>query len=244
MTTLTTLPSEVRLNIYHFCNVIVRGEIVPYPTSATYHSACVLGGHQVSRKLDVALLAVNKLVRVEVSPILYGENIWRMTIPKVVSPSFSIGHDVFRVQPLLFRHIAIDFDCEDLPRDFKHATIARARQRYGETADSFFPNAAISKFVHERSCGYLHVLWVYQCRLIEKMDLNRITCNLQHCRCPSGCCSLISQSGLRIIFSGDRNLCTEIRRDGPQSPEAERFLDEMLTISRGQRWPAGGITLA
>ncbi|KAI4185612.1 MAG: hypothetical protein L6R41_004015 [Letrouitia leprolyta] len=242
MIALTTLPSGIRFHIYKFCNVIVDGEIVPYPTSASYDSVCVLGGYQVSRKLDVALLAVNKQLRDEVSPIIYGQNVWRMTSPTVAPRSPWTGHDVFRVQPLLFRYIVIDFDGEDVSREFKRQVIAQAWQKYGDMMDNAACKAAVSRSVHHKSCRHLRALWAFQTRLIQDMDLKVLTCNLQQCFCPNGCCSLIRRIDLRAIFMGGRNLTAEIRNVEPHSPEAERVIVEILTERYVLRHPTGILT--
>lgn len=96
MTGLMILPTEIRHIIYQYCSLIIDEGIIPYPTSSTHDGASLLGGHQVSRKLDVALVAINKHIHHEVSPFLYSQNTWRMTSPKVTRKW--IGH-VFCAQP-------------------------------------------------------------------------------------------------------------------------------------------------
>lgn len=68
------LPREIRDMIYELC-LCVDGIIVPYPEwNATNYMPRVKG-----RKPEVALLALNKWIRDEALPILFGKNTWRIT---------------------------------------------------------------------------------------------------------------------------------------------------------------------
>ena len=68
------LPPEIRTRIYEYC-LCVRGSIVPYPEpfKTDYRTDCR------DPMPAVALLALNKYIRHEALPVLFGKNVWRIT---------------------------------------------------------------------------------------------------------------------------------------------------------------------
>ncbi|KAL8940493.1 MAG: hypothetical protein Q9216_002780 [Gyalolechia sp. 2 TL-2023] len=222
MVVLTALPTEIRHMIYQYCNLTVDEEITPYPASDRYDRE-----HQVSRKLDVALIAVNKQIRSEVSPILYGQNTWR----------FIIGGseiEVFWIQPLLFRHLVITFDGGDLSKNFMHRTTDHARKKYADTVDPHDYKCAVSSYVHEQSCRRLRIDWTYHFHIIQNMDLVTLTFNIGFSYCPSGCCRLIHELYFHPLFAMGLNMSTQIRITEPDSLEEEHDVLDAIAKARAK----------
>lgn len=234
MAGLMSLSTELRQLIFGYCNLLVNGEIVPYPSS---QDVCVqtglLGGTRASQKLDVALLAVSRQIRREAAEILYGRNIWRLT----VQPLVGIGQHVFRAQPLMFRHVVVAFDMSPITPEFLQQIIASARCRTANEKDIEHRRWLISIQVHDACNTRWRVLWQNQFLLtLSAMDLQTLECDIKSCYCVSGCCRLIgSRISWHNLTAQGHNTSINVIIKGAERPEEEKAIRDAIARNRLER---------
>ena len=212
--------------------LVVNEEIVPYPSDEDRRSCTsILGGHHVSRKLTVALIAVNKQIRLEASAILYGSNTWRITCIPEHLPIQS--HQIFLAHPRLFRHIVMSFHFQDYSGESLTRHVATARQLYANKSGHVREANAMTTWLHEQVIAQLHNLWGYGCVLVSQMDLKTLMCDITSCYCHIGCCRLPNQVEWYQFCRREGNMDAEILITGTETAEEEHFAFD--AIVRGIR---------
>lgn len=215
------LPTELRLNILHYCNLVVDGDIDPYPSShgSTTTNVAVLGGCHVSEKLDISLLRVNRQIRREASEILYGQNTWRLRSP--LRPFWARGREVFRIQSRLFHHIKVDFGLAGITWDFLRDAGASARQDSAAVEPLARKKTMVLDQFHRNCLTELQSQWSFCFWLLGKMDLETLQGDISSCFCATGCCRLTPHIPWYMLAFGKQNHNTKVTIVGAKSPDEE-----------------------
>ncbi|KAI4101590.1 MAG: hypothetical protein LQ339_004979 [Xanthoria mediterranea] len=187
-----SLPREIRDMIYDYC-LVVNGEIVPHPAEyeyPRYKPAHVTEQprNYMDRKPDVALLQVNKEIREETCPILYGRNLWRM--------SGTLSHWDRRVRTFArfdrllryFKHVISSFDSRDLDHGYFDV---RSQLRYHKFVSHEFELTEERMVpLHELRNGDLRECWYMKMDFPFGADLHleTVTIDIHNSWCAFGCC--------------------------------------------------------
>ena len=136
----------------------------------------------------MALLQVNKTVEAEAAPVLYGENVWRVTVhaPHVHDPSSSNHESVslWSRRAKLFRHIEIMFHQGDIDAEwFSSYTASRHLWRPAVTRDWLI------RMMHEGAKNNMRNIWRDKLSHAKEMQsLRTVTFDVGSLYCHVGCC--------------------------------------------------------
>lgn len=176
------LPREVRDMILELC-LCVSGYITPYAEENFIRHD---GG--ATRTPAVAVLVVNKQVRNEALPILYGKNKWRMTGHDLRwKPSESLIWELHRTH---FRHVIIYCDQLDVSRS--------ELLRMSQQARSPKSKPSLRRLiVHDQIILALRRNIEWKVRTAMRMlHLTHFIIDVEGFYCPHGCCRLEMLEGL------------------------------------------------
>ena len=175
--------------IYEYCLVVDR-ELNPYPTlyEDYKHSQMLFFDNNGEDKPEFALLSTNSVVGAEAAEVLYGMNLWRLSI----SDDCEFKPDVvWHKRSKLFRRIVSSFDFSDLDLDrlrwISEDWFVPSSTDYRDDSRDL-SNIARGWHVHEDRLMQLTMTWDWKKEILEKVDLESLTFDLTNCFCPSGCC--------------------------------------------------------
>ncbi|KAI4211763.1 MAG: hypothetical protein L6R36_009499 [Xanthoria steineri] len=154
----------------------------------------------MDRKPDVGLLQVNKEIREETCPILYGRNLWRVSgtlgLWRHRVRTFARFDGVLRY----FKHVISSFDS----RDLDHAYIdVRKQLRYHKYVSLDYESTEERMLpLHElrkddlRECWYMKMAFPFGADL----HLETVTIDIHNSWCAFGCCRLFGFCDIHSLF--------------------------------------------
>ncbi|CAL8574155.1 hypothetical protein XPA_000125 [Xanthoria parietina] len=207
-----SLPREIRDMIYEIC-LVVNGEIVPYPAEYEYprykpEHLTEQRRNYMDRKPDVALLQVNKEIREETCPILYGRNLWRMS-------GGTLSHWDCRVRTFArfdrvlrhFKHVISSSDSRDLDHGYFDAR-RQLRHHKFMSPDEIESTEERMVPLHELRNYDLLQCWSVKMRLpySTDIDLETVTIDISNSWCAFGCCRLFGDVRPRWYWKAESRL--------------------------------------
>ena len=167
--------------VYRLC-LVVEYVIVPYPTK----------NEPKFQGLGpcVALLGVNKKIRAETRPILYGHNKWQIDFPL-----FDSGR-LWYLEPSLFEHVVLKLSGDDGLQAHRMSQISRVHDdleeqfvRDGRGLTEIERTQARAEEIHSRLLGHVEFWWEGKIGILSRLHhLQSITIDVSRLFCPSGCC--------------------------------------------------------
>lgn len=178
------LPREIRDIIYELC-LCLDGILIPYPDLIESE-----GEKIKSHELNVALLALNKQIREEALPILFGKNTWRITANEVdlaENHASSLEDGTIdtlwhrygsHIQNVDLKYMHTIFPPEALTDaiHYAHQTLPGNR---GQRADNIHANARMELY----SCWETIGAALGCCQNIKSLNID-----IADLYCPIGCC--------------------------------------------------------
>ncbi|KAL8671030.1 MAG: hypothetical protein Q9168_004462 [Polycauliona sp. 1 TL-2023] len=190
MSSFLGLPAEVRNMIYEYC-LVVNGEIVPYPAEYEYprfkpKHVTAQQLNYMNRKPDVALLQVNKQVREETCPVLYGRNVWRMSGTWDSESTF----DQFTAVKRHFNHMVTSLDSRDLGHAYFDVGIQSEIWKRKTLCISSIKDRR--KAEHSSRTMDLDETWYTRMDFLhgDRSGLKILTVDISNSWCPFGCCRM------------------------------------------------------
>ena len=150
----------------------------------------------------VALLSVNKQIRAEARPILYGINCWLLdTVPIHTSP-FNI------VEPNLFEKIDIAFGGDDLPYLDRLSMASSMHEPnfdfgYSVPLTEDEKNSERMLHIHQMCIAQIFQAWNEKVDMLKTMkNLRSVGVDLEELFCPTGCCriGLLDETPVRRLL--------------------------------------------
>ena len=186
MATFTTMPREIRDQIYKLC-LITDKFIYPY---VTYYEEMdgIEPYNKQADKLAVSLLIVSKQIRDEAAPILFGGNTFHLCLVNPCKSQISVPERLWSVHEKHFRHIELAFDARDIHPDI-------ILPAYDEVEDFMsqpitLRYSRITEF-HEHLLRRLQILWEWKLDIIWNfVHLGKATFrfDISNCYCTQKCC--------------------------------------------------------
>ncbi|KAL8751380.1 MAG: hypothetical protein Q9184_006088 [Pyrenodesmia sp. 2 TL-2023] len=155
------LPPEVRLMIYDYC-LIVKGRITPYPSEADQARKTTSSSDKKAKKPAVALLQVNRQIREEAQPSLYGKNVWRLSWQS--EPL--LPHELWIDNHHLFRHVSVHFDHRDVTKYSRSEILSRQADAIGRPDGYATSPQYLQRVAHEYADMFLDVCY-FKLRLLN-----------------------------------------------------------------------------
>lgn len=211
MSAFEKLPREIRDLIYQRC-LVYSGEIIPFPRDYERIELDMLSrpktglesaqkdglgpfvgypnvkrnARQTENKPCVALLGVNSTIREEAAIILFGKNVWRLSIVTYVQKDRC---RLWQTYAQYFRHIVTRFDAcyiDGAERlDIEMGGMARDEQD-AEDSDHF--DAAGSLDTHKQDMDLLRDDFITKRIFLQQMSLKSLTIDFSRLVCRIGCC--------------------------------------------------------
>lgn len=188
--------------------------------------------------LQSALLAVNKLIRAEAIPVLYGGNTWRL-----VHGLYTPGSCIFLEHPMAFQNINLVFDQRDLPEIKKVEVSREIHAKNFEFSHTTNISAARVRAVHSRHISLMtQLIWEKAWSLMKTLQgVKTITVDLAYFGCPSGCCRVLqmkTQTALYLVSLSKRDFLLSniyICRNPLPRETALRIIEaRLLTLPSGR----------
>lgn len=182
-------PREIRDMIYELC-LCVDGILDPYPEWFTSDHIPKIKG----RKPEVALLALNKQIRDEALPILFGKNTWRITAKKVnlaEKIARRLGHgEVDSLWDQYGSHIQkvdLKYTRTQHPPESFEEHLYYAYELYPD--DTLEDRSARADTIHEYVTDDLKPAWVVMINALDCCpNIETIHIDTGNLYCPIGCC--------------------------------------------------------
>ena len=180
--------------IYEFC-LCVEGYIVPFKESIhTWHAG------DTEEKPTVTVLAINKQIRNEALPVVYGKNKWRISSDAdYVEDPVTIWSEYCTY----FRHVVVYCDQLDFDPGWLEEASKKARQ---------LPNSdqwQRMQYVH--NYAFESLTFNVGGKVLTAMNmihLSSFVINVEKFYCPQGCCRIL---GLREMVGGMVEWWTDIQ---------------------------------
>ena len=206
MSAFEKLPQEVRDLIYGYC-LIHDGDIIPYPSIDEREAIEASGGKPAKRCFErkgsdhgeeqmirscggityaldwpsVALLGVSKRIQEEAAVVLFGMNVWRLSI---------VEHRGMWEEKYLWYHYA---------QHFRHITTHMSMNNAGNRLQITKDTRATGKkenwsfdkmqrSIHETGCQYMYDTFEWRREILIEMRLKSLVFSVENLFCPSGCC--------------------------------------------------------
>jgi len=207
-------PREIRDMIYELC-LCVDGILVPYPESFETDDEDEVMGH----KPEVALLALNKQIRDETLPILFGKNTWRITVNEVdLAEDHASAIDNGKVDTLWRRYgshihkIDIEYTRTQHSSEGFEDIIGYAHEvAPGDTLDARRTRADT---IHDHVRMDLKSAWVAIAEVLDCCpNIEHVHIDTSDLYCPIGCCrtnivrSLFTEPGYLAVVKAKVEVC-------------------------------------
>ena len=173
---LMSMPMEIRYQILELC-LLVDGTINPYPVfyeDKDQFASC-------TRRPDVALLRVNKVLNFEATGIFYSKNTWQLNSPRPLGfPTFK-KDSMWNLHRDRIFHLRIVMDM----RDHSPNTVLQAAKKADERSLNGGQRAI---FVHAHCLTLALVLWRWKMWMNTYIKPLTVDVDMKHMYCPTGCC--------------------------------------------------------
>lgn len=248
MSAFEKLPREIRDLIYERC-LIYDGEIVPFPRGyeriGPDRPPRLENGHgsrqkdglgpllgypnvkrnakQIENKPCVALLGINSTIREEVAMILFGKNVWRLSLVSYVQRDRC---RLWQTYAHYFRHIVTRFDAcyvdETEHLDIEMGGMTRDEQDAEDSEDSDHFDPAGSLDTHKQDMDLLRDDFITKRGILQQMSLKSLSMDFSRLYCRHGCCRHKAlESCLECLGSAGPWYMSERKRDRGVKTESE-----------------------
>jgi len=182
-------PREIRDIIYELC-LCVDGILVPYPEWFTSDNTPKVKG----RKAEVALLALNKQIRDEVLPILFGKNTWRITATEVDLAKEDASRleseevdTLWNRNGLHIQKVDLKYTRTQCPSEAFENIIDYAHEV--SPGDTLEDRSARTETIHEHVRMDLKSVWMAIAEALECCpNIKSLNIDIGALYCPVGCC--------------------------------------------------------
>lgn len=176
----TKLPREMRDRIYKL-SLITDIEIVMYPQAYEMDDLPDFGKDE---KPLVALLAVDKQMRLETADIFYMKNTFRL-------PMTSANRDHFRNYEPLLHNVVLRLDSRMVSEAEKHAIAVTEHNKPDTDFAAARPTAARWRHIHKLHIELFAAKWTDQRDFIlELKSIKNLTFDMKFFYCPGLCCRI------------------------------------------------------
>lgn len=222
-------PREIREMIYELC-LCVDGILTPYPD-------CSMADYRPKvkeRTPEAALLALNKQIRDEAIPILFGKNIWRITANEVyLTENDASSLENGEVDTLWHRYgshmqkVDLGYTRTPYPPEHLRCTINHAHEE--------FPNdrSARTGIIHDQAKVYLESSWVAVAEALSCCpNIRSLNIDIGDLYCLVGCCRTnIVRSLFDPMFLGTVKAGVEVSVSGIFNEEERGYVVAWRTRS-------------
>ena len=176
MAGLMDMPRETRYQILELC-LLVEGAINPYPA----HHEDQNQFPKRSRKPDIALLKVNKVLNLEATDIFYKMNTWQLSSPRPLDYPPSEEDIIWKFHSGRISHLHIVMNMHDHPPDTVLTAVKKADEN--SLTDDYRRT-----FIHERCFRAALETWNWKMAVMSDIVPSTLEIDMEDMYCPLGCC--------------------------------------------------------